>query len=313
MRTRIVAALAWILVAPPGLAAEPNSGLEAGAPVAAAARYAIGRAAYRDKNFEAAAREFRSALDLFPSSPKLAYNLARTLERLAKLSEAADYYDRYLELSPEAEDRASVKALVASLRARVREARPEVAFSSVPEGAAIFVDGAVKAAGQTPLVMRLEPGTHAVRFEKAGYAATARAVDVESGRRNAVVVEMTTVASTGVSEPADAREDTAPTRWRPVAGWVTIGLGAAAVGVGAWSHARARETADEADGLQVDDVEGFSEKNDELDSRQLGAQLGYGFGAALVIGGAALLLWPAGDGPVAATIAPGTLGFRARW
>ena len=54
--------------------------LEPGAPPLAEQRYLIGREQYREGNLENAASEFQSAFEIFPQSPKLAYNLARTLE-----------------------------------------------------------------------------------------------------------------------------------------------------------------------------------------------------------------------------------------
>jgi TolA-binding protein len=69
-------------------AATESRGLEAGAPAAANQRYLGGLDLYRKGEFSAAALEFRVALQLFPTSAKLSYNLARSLERSGSLGEA---------------------------------------------------------------------------------------------------------------------------------------------------------------------------------------------------------------------------------
>jgi len=129
MRTRdatLWVCLALCALAGPTASAQPaatappateNRGLEAGAPAAANQRYLVGIDLYRKGEFSAAALEFRVALQLFPTSAKLSYNLARSLERAGALGEAIAEYRNYLALAPNAADRVDVERVIAALEA----------------------------------------------------------------------------------------------------------------------------------------------------------------------------------------------------
>jgi serine/threonine-protein kinase len=79
--------------------------------------------------------------------------------------------------------------------------------SSMPSGAMVEIEGVSGQAGQTPLqVGSLAPGTYKVRLHKRGYAAEARVVEISSGKRAAVEVNL--IATQGMltvnSTPAGA-------------------------------------------------------------------------------------------------------------
>lgn len=117
--------------------AKPPS-LEPGAPPLAEQRYQVGRELYAKDDIAGAAREFGTALALFPTSAKLAYNLARCEERLGRLGPAIEHYERYLELSPKAEDAESVRTLVGVLRAQHgAPAAPPAAATQKPAAPAV--------------------------------------------------------------------------------------------------------------------------------------------------------------------------------
>ena len=98
---------------------EETGALGPDAPEAAEKRYAIGRGLYRAGRFADAAAEFAVAFEMMPTSAKLAYNLGRCQERAGQLQSAVDAFQRYLELSPEAQDRGEVEATIAALRRRI--------------------------------------------------------------------------------------------------------------------------------------------------------------------------------------------------
>lgn len=115
---------AWMLTAmlcaaAPAGAQTAERGLEAGAPAIAEQRYQLGREHYLLGDIESAVREFQGAYDIYPESSKLAFNLARCYERLDRYDEALRYYQRYLELAPEADDHDDVSRLVAGLKRRL--------------------------------------------------------------------------------------------------------------------------------------------------------------------------------------------------
>ena len=134
-----------------------------GAPHLAVQRDRIARAHYVRGEFESAAKEFRTALGVYPNSAKLAYDLARTLERLDRVEEATELYERYLELAPDADDHATVAALVKSPREQASSSRARVVVTSSPAGAAVYVDGRADRAGETPPTLELGHGDHRCR------------------------------------------------------------------------------------------------------------------------------------------------------
>lgn len=119
--------------APPGPIAAASAPsvreLEPGAPPLANQRYRAGIEMYTRADFAGAAREFTVGLALAPTSAKLAYNLARSLERAGNVSGAVETYRRYLALSPAAADRAAVLQIIEVLE---REGRAPPAPSAPP-------------------------------------------------------------------------------------------------------------------------------------------------------------------------------------
>ncbi len=104
--------------APPPVAV-PEHSLEPGASQMAVKRYLIGRELYLQGNLEGAAAEFQGAFDIFPQSPKLAFNLARCHERMGHTSKAIDFYEKYLVLAPAgAVDRGDIEKLLSAMKKR---------------------------------------------------------------------------------------------------------------------------------------------------------------------------------------------------
>lgn len=295
--------------------AQTPSQLEAGAPPMAQQRYLVGRGLYLDRDFEGAAEEFGAALQIFPTSAKLAFNLARTLERMGRAEEALEHYTRYLELAPQAPDRAAVEGVIAHLRQRIEQTSPRVTLASNPAGARVFIDGATTSAGLTPLELRLAPGVHAARFERDGFAGQLRSFEARAGQRDTVAVDLVPVESADASAHVEEAPPEAPTPWRPALGWTFAGIGLAATGVGAFFHAAAAETAEEGDALGPGRQARASELNDELERQEAWTVTGYAVGGALLAAGVTLLLWPEGeaDGAPSVRISPTATGLVVRF
>ena len=151
--------------------------LEAGAPQLANQRYLQGREDYRAGRISEAATAFQRALDVFPESPRLAFNLARSLERLGRLGEAAAAYRRYVELLPLAEDAPTVSRLAASLEEQAAARRPSLIALTRPSGATVTIDGS-PLTEKTPLRVPLEAGVHLVLLRLDGFLDEARSVTV---------------------------------------------------------------------------------------------------------------------------------------
>ena len=98
----------------------------------AVSRYKTGIKLYRAADYKGAAREFTVALGVMPNSAKLAYNAARSFERADDPREAIRLYQRYLELAPDAKDRADVEAVVATLEQLAPEEKPKATEPTPP-------------------------------------------------------------------------------------------------------------------------------------------------------------------------------------
>jgi tetratricopeptide (TPR) repeat protein len=78
--------------------------------------YRKGAAHFKVGEYERALLYFVRVYRVAPN-PNLVYNMARSFEELGRLGEAADYYDEYLRLVPDAADRQQVELTVRTLRA----------------------------------------------------------------------------------------------------------------------------------------------------------------------------------------------------
>ncbi len=93
------------------------------------------------------------------------YNIADVRRRMERWKQAIESYRKYLELAPNAPDRAEVERLIAQL-----ETRPgAVVIDGEEPGAVVFVDG--KLIGPSPVVLQLPDGRHiADRITPTGHA-----------------------------------------------------------------------------------------------------------------------------------------------
>ncbi len=239
--TRAVALVVAVVCPAPLRAAESASPtLEAGASPLAEARYRVGRTLYAQGDYSGAAREFEMALAIFPQSAKLAFNLARTCERLEDDERALAAYRSYLQVAPEAPDRAEIDRIIASLEQRVEAARPRLVVTSEPSGAEVRVDGLTERF-VTPATIAPGPGTHIVRLQLAGQPEVSRSVTVERGQSVPLHVTLIVPEPLRPEPPPVAASAVAPPSAAPeppgahLAGWVVGGVGLALMGVGTYS------------------------------------------------------------------------------
>ncbi len=292
---RFLVLLACVVCAGPVFAKRPTLGPDV--PAAANSRYAVGVTLYREGKFTEAAREFRLALEIVPDNHRLAYNLARSLERAGELAGALEAYRRYLELNPEADDRDATEAVMRGLREMLAGRGAELELSSNPSGAEAYLDGAAVPAGTTPLTLRLTPGDHRVRVALARHHAEERTLTLEATQRTTLEVAL---------RPIEEESE-----WRAWVGWGAVGLGAVAIGVGGWSLGSALDAADRADRLAPAEVEEHDRLGEDIDSGNLGAAIGLSAGVVLVGAGVTLLLWP--DDPTAVAVGPGGVSWGGVW
>ncbi len=293
---------------------------EPGAPAAAVQRYKIGLKLYRKGRYAEAAAEFETAEAMFPASAKLVFNRARALERAGDVAGAVTAYETYLARAPEAADRAEVEQLLGVLRVRRDALRPTLTLASTPPGARVFLDDSTEAAGTTPLKLKVPPGGHVLRFELDGHTTATRQVDAAEKQTVAVSVEL---APEPESEPEPTPEpkppaeaaaaappapvpppapEAAPVGWPRAAAWASLGAAGLALAAGAWFHASALDTAEEAAALgpAPADLARRDALRSGFDGQSAGMWVGYGAAAALAVTGAVLLLASGEDSGAAA-------------
>jgi tetratricopeptide (TPR) repeat protein len=278
LRGVVVVEVALIAVAPAAAAdPAPIGDLDVPASDAALARYRLGISLYTEGRFAEAAREFEVCAGMLPASAKLPYNAARSWERAGDVERAVRQYRRYLEVAPQAADRAEVEGAIAALEAQRAPAAATLVVDSTPVGADVFVDGAPEAAGQTPLRAPVPPGTHAVRVELPGYVTTARELTAAAGAE----------ARAAFALERDAPPPPGPT-WRRPAGWAAVGTAAAAVGVATWLGVGAASAWDDAKGTYGDSAR-HDRLRDDFETRRTGAVVAGALAVGLAVTGVSLL------------------------
>ena len=206
----------------------------------ARADFERGTELYRAGDFRGALAAFEAAQALSPT-PQALFNIARCQERLAQLADAVDSYSAYLSAAPDAPDRAAVAARIDELRARLPlEASLRI---SVEPPSPVSVDG--EAAGQSPVAVRVKPGTHRVQATQQGYQPLEREVELGPGARVQLELSLVPLLAAGSPEraPEAAIRDTVappprtqPRRWTYVAAGIAAACLAAGIAFGVSAH-----------------------------------------------------------------------------
>ena len=130
----------------------------------------------REGQCESAVPDFELSFKLFPR-PSTLFNLARCLDLLGRLEEAADGYARYLALdSGDLEEQKAVEERIALIEQRI--GRLEVTSPVTTE-----VAHGERVLGETPLEVALSPGDYRLELRPQGYAPLTKGVAIESGQR----------------------------------------------------------------------------------------------------------------------------------
>lgn len=133
------------------------------------ARIMAGRKAYAAGDYEGAIEEFKAAFDIKPVTGPL-FNIAKSYEQMARYEEAIDYYQQYLDLEPNASDRANIEETIKRLKQSIRSRFQELSVSSDPPGADIYLDDRnTGLQGQTNFRFKVTPGPHTLYIDANGF------------------------------------------------------------------------------------------------------------------------------------------------
>jgi len=268
----------------------------------AARLFSEGNALYDNGDFAGALKKFEAARARYPSY-KIDLNIATALVELGRPAEAAETYEVFLQ-------RGSAQAptdILVSARGKLDELKARlgrVTVSCPVAGATIKVDG--KAAGTTPRdrPVYLQPGEHRLEACKEGHACAAESVTVAAGEQRELTLapreeagaatDTGTGAATDTEATVTASADTGrPGSWKATAGWVTLGVGGAALVTGVIFGAMVSSKSDEhaqaiKDGKTYGELQDIADAGERFQTLEI-ATLVVG-GVALAAGGG-LLLW----------------------
>ncbi|HEY5938630.1 MAG TPA: PEGA domain-containing protein [Kofleriaceae bacterium] len=136
--------------------------------------FTLGQEADKRKDWAKAIEHYLRANDLV-SHPFTMFNIATDYERLGRLREAVTWYERYIEATPDENDKAKVAKLVKELALRPGT----LTVRSTPNGAQVWIDGGY--VGTTPYSGHIKGGRHKVSTRLQGQQPDEKEISIEYG------------------------------------------------------------------------------------------------------------------------------------
>lgn len=293
----------------------------------------------KTEDFEAAIAAYETSLQLFATKSAL-FNLANCQRAAHRYADAWNSLHR-LQVEFGAE---LVEPMSSTSLAQLEELENLTGLLTVetqPAGAAVTLDG--KPIGVTPWATphRVTIGRHVVHVALDGYTQKDNTIQITPKQSVALVIELDVATTEPPTQPAtptpsepnvasqpspEVRVTTAPTTstqpvngheggpgstWRTV-GWVGMGLGVVGVAAGARVGMLALDVDERLSAICEGGhcARGAAANIDRLDRLTTSANLFIGVGAALMVTGATLVLWPStADAPerVQVTLSPNAI------
>jgi len=146
----------------PALATEGDTARQA----RAFERFEAGEDQFRLGHYDAAARLFREAWDLFPD-PAYLFNVALAFERQERWPLAVEHYERFLAEYPDSPNRSDIERRLGAARESREAARAEVRVEATPHGlVARVVTEPGRSPCASPCVLRVDPGPTTVELRR---------------------------------------------------------------------------------------------------------------------------------------------------
>jgi len=246
--------IAALATTPAAIAGEADPAGRSGEQEAAAAAYKKGVGYFKEKRFSDAIREFNKAYRLDPNAV-LVFNMARAFEELKEYASAIEFYRKYLEMAPDAQDRASVEESIRTLELLAKPVKTPLTITSEPDGATVFFDG--REVGKTPLKMAVPAGKHFIALEKAGYERASSELELAGEAAQSHAVTLLPGGAPPPPPPAE-KSDT----WA----WVAVGVGAALLAGSGLAGIQALKKSDRLDEIDDDPTLADGQEYDQLKS-----------------------------------------------
>ncbi len=283
------------------LGAAPDAWAQGKAPAAAKAdkktredarkAYSGGEKLYGDGKYDEAYESFKKANELIPS-PHALYWMAMALDKQGKGEDAAAAFETLL-ANPNAskigdEKLTESKDRLAALKGSAAPSTGELNVMTNPPGASVSVDGEAQP-GETPMILKLAPGTHKISVSSPGYETEEADVDITSGKRAEKNLELRSSEGAPVAapppEPAETpAEPPPPAKPRSkVPAYVTLGIAGAGAVVGTIFGIKAL-------GAKKDfNDDPTTDKADDVERNALIADMAFGVAITLGVTGVVLL------------------------
>lgn len=170
---------------------------------------------YDDGDYQLALDSFKEAYRLRPH-PVVLVNIANCYDRLGRLSEAAYYFEKYLE---KAESGASQRKEVEEALEQLYRKMGELLLTVVPDDSKVMIDDLRLRRSPDRDSIRLTAGIHDIKVSRKGYEPYAQQFELRKGEQFELLItlkqkDITNVAAAPVSEspqpPTEPEEDEEP-------------------------------------------------------------------------------------------------------
>lgn len=251
--------------------------------------YARGQEAFNRGDYAYAQAAFEEAYANVPN-PIVLLSVAESAAKAKRIEAALAAYDKYLELRPDAPERADIE----QRRATAAATPAQLTISSEPAGAELMIDG-VSTGHKTPAQISISPGQHQVQLVLSGYESDSVPLQAAAG---ATLEHALTLRSTAPPPPPPpppvapppppaaepVKTPAAPAEPPTAAIWVTGSLGVAGIIAGSVLGVLALQEHSE---FNKKPSEASADRGERL---ALFADVGFGIGAMALVTTAVLLL-----------------------
>lgn len=245
--------LALVLLSTTRVSAQPSHA--ASETARAESLFEAGIALANQERYAEAAEKFKQSYAADPVRGTL-LALALAEEKGGQLAAAYGHYQTLLSEARQAGDMAREETAAPKVRElEARVGKLTLLTSSLPSGTELRVDDVVVSLGIGRVVIAVDPGGHSIRAHGANGAKFERDVALVAGAALSVEVRLDASSSTPKPVTKKTTSRTPPPRVRPeprvsksplsTLGWVSVGVGAASLGVGSYLWLRSGAIYDE--------------------------------------------------------------------
>ncbi|MGK3979208.1 tol-pal system YbgF family protein [Sorangium sp. So ce118] len=217
------------------LLACPDASAQARDPAAAEALFDAGRAALQAKDYETACPKFRESYELDPA-PGALLNLADCEEKRGRVATAWSIFRQLARDLPASDDRRPIaQARATALEGRVPRLTIRLAPGAPPD-TAVQRAGIPVGAGSLGSPLPVDPGEVQVTASAPGRKQKTFTLQLAEGAQAELLVAPEAPAAGGSAghalPPKEGPREAGSSAWR-TAGWISAGVGAVGIGVGA--------------------------------------------------------------------------------